>query len=217
MTHAVLLTGGGDFRDPWHPFRETAGRIASVLAEAGVRTSVVDTVRGFADAVAAGPTLVVVQASNDSAPSPGEAPVLEAIRAHLAAGRPLLAVHAAAILFPDRPEWERALGGRWVAGVSWHPELGPARVRLEPHPITAGLAEVEVVDERYTDLRVAPEVAVLAWHEERGARHPLAWAHEPGGARVVYDALGHDTRSYESPTRRALLAREVRWLLALAE
>lgn len=212
MTDAVLLTGGGDFRDPWHPFHDTAVRIVETLARVGVRTRVVDTARGFADAVPDA-ELVIVQASNDSTPTSGDGLVLDAVAAHLAADRPLLAVHAAAILFPDRPEWERLLGGRWVAGTSWHPELGLAHVRLEPHPTTIGLADVEAIDERYTALRVSPEVAVLAWHEEGEARHPLAWAHEHGGARVVYDALGHDTRSYDSPSRRALLEHEARWLL----
>ncbi|MBN9139464.1 MAG: ThuA domain-containing protein [Micrococcales bacterium] len=213
MTDAVLLTGGGDFSDPWHPFRETADRIAALLTEAGLPTRVVDSADDFAFAVAAGPPLAIVQASNAYAPTPGDLLVLDAVATQLRAGRPLLAVHAAACLFVDRPEWEAALGGRWVPELSWHPELGPAHVRLEPHPITAGLGDVEVTDERYTELRVSPAAEVLAWHEEGGRRHPLAWAHRVDGARVVYDGLGHDTRSYDSPSRRTLLEREVRWLL----
>lgn len=213
MADAVLLSGGGDFVDPWHPFAETAALIAEVLAELDVRTKVVDTAAAFAAALGSGARLAVVQASNDFAPTPHDGVVIDALATHLGAGRPLLAVHSAACLFVDRPEWERMLGGRWVPELSYHPELGPARASLAPHPITEGLAEVEVVDERYTALRVSPDAEVLAWHEEAGARHPLAWARH-GDARVVYDALGHDARSYESPTRRALLAAEVRWLLA---
>lgn len=213
MTDAVLLTGGGGFDDPWHPFRATAERVVEVLAEAGVRTRVVDTAAAFAAGLAEGAVLAVVQASNAYRPTRGDGEVLEALTEHLAAGRPLLGVHSAACLFVDRPEWERMLGGRWVPDESHHPELGPARVTLAPHPITEGLADIEVVDERYTALRVAPTVEVLACHEEEGARHPLAWAHRAGAARVVYDALGHDLRSYESPGRRALLAAEARWLL----
>ncbi|AYF98183.1 ThuA domain-containing protein [Protaetiibacter intestinalis] len=216
MTDAVLLTGGGDFDDPWHPFRATAARIAQVLDGLGVRTTIVDGAAGFADAVAAGPDLVVVQASNAYEPTSGDDLVLDAVAAHLAGGRPLLAVHSATCLFVDRPEWAATLGGRWVPEESYHPELGEAHVRLEPHPITAGLVDVEAVDERYTALSVSPEVGVLAWHEEAGARHPLAWTHRVGGANVVYDALGHDERSYDSPSRRALLEREVGWLLSPA-
>lgn len=214
MTDAILLAGGGDFTDPWHPFAETAACIADELGGLGVRTTIVDTAARFAAVLAAGTGLAVVQASNDFAPTDVDGTVIEAVAAHLACGRPLLAVHSAACAFVDRPEWERMLGGRWVQGVTSHPELGPATVRLAPHPITEGLADIEVVDERYTALRVSPEVEPLAWHEEAGERHTLAWAHRVGDARVVFDALGHDARSYESPTRRALLAAEARWLLA---
>jgi hypothetical protein len=35
----------------------------------------------------------------------------------------------------------------------------------------------------------------------------------PGPARVVYDGLGHDVRSYDSASRGELFRREVRWLL----
>lgn len=213
MTDAVLLSGGGDFADPWHPFRDTADRIAEVLGEAGVRTRVVDTADAFALAVADGVPLAIVQASNAYDPTPGDVVVLDAVATQLNAGRALLAVHAAACLFVDRPEWEQLLGGRWVPDRSHHPELGPAHVHVEPHPITAGIGRIEAVDERYTDLRISPEVEVLAWHDEGGGRHPVAWAHRVGPGRVVYDALGHDTRSYDSPSRRALLDGEVRWLL----
>jgi len=213
VTDAVLLTGGGDFRDPWHPFRETADRVAASLGVLGVRTTIVDTAAAFADALASTPDLAIVQASNAFEPTPHDDVVVNAVTAHVGAGRPLLGLHAAACLFVDRPEWEAVLGGRWVPDATYHPEFGPARVRIEPHPATAGLEAVDVTDERYTALRVSPRVDVLATHVEAGERHALAWAHRVGDARVVYDALGHDERSYESPARRALLTAEVRWLL----
>ena len=36
----------------------------------------------------------------------------------------------------------------------------------------------------------------------------------PGPGRVLYDALGHDLRSYDSSSRLTLFRREVRWLLS---
>jgi hypothetical protein len=48
-------------------------------------------------------------------------------------------------------------------------------------------------------------------HEQGGA-HPLIWARTIGDSRVVYDALGHDVRSYESPEHVELLGRVVSWL-----
>ena len=54
-------------------------------------------------------------------------------------------------------------------------------------------------------------VLVVADHE--GAAHPVVWV-APGPGRIVYDALGHDVRSYDSPSRVDLFRREVRWLLS---
>ena len=48
---------------------------------------------------------------------------------------------------------------------------------------------------------------------ENGARHRLLWTHDHGGTRVVYDALGHDERSYRSAPRRTLVSRAALWLL----
>src|SRR5699024_4475174 len=90
----------------------------------------------------------------------------------------------------------------------------PVEVSAEELPSTSGLTEqLSVVDERYCDLRVAGDVTVLVDQEEDGRRHPIVWARAAGGVRVVHDALGHDAAAYRSPDRRALLGREVDWLL----
>ena len=96
-----------------------------------------------------------------------------------------------------------------------HPDQGDARIEVDTdaHPIVAGVADFKVHDERYSWMRISPEVRGLAWHEHDGSRHPLLWTHDYGGARVVYDALGHDERSYRSAPRRALVSRAARWLL----
>jgi type 1 glutamine amidotransferase len=213
VARAVIFAGGGDYTDPWHPFGETAERLRTALELEGLSVAIVDTVEVLGTEVRDAELLVLNAGSGDEV-NALDAELLALVEAHLASGRPLLAVHAAASLFPELAAWEQLLGGRWVRGVSWHPPLGDAHLQLAPHPITAGLEGVTVVDERYTELRLAPTVTVLAWHEEGGARHPLAWVHEAHRVRVVYDALGHDARSYDSPDRRELLAREVRWLLA---
>ena len=113
------------------------------------------------------------------------------------------------------PEWENILGGIWVPGTTMHPDQGDAHIEVDTdaHPIVTGVADFEVNDERYSWMRVSPEVRGLAWHEHDGARHPLLWTHDYGGARVVYDALGHDERSYLSPARATLVSRSARWLL----
>jgi uncharacterized protein len=133
----------------------------------------------------------------------------------LAPAPPLLALHVSSTSLGWVPEWESILGGIWVPGTTMHPDLGDASIEVDTdtHPIVAGVADFEVHDERYSWMRVSPEVSGLAWHEHDGGRHPLLWTHEYGSARVVYDALGHDERSYLSAPRRTLVSRSARWLL----
>lgn len=217
MTSALIISGGRDYTDPWHPYAETSQRIAGILEAEDCTTLVTDRV---ADAAFHDADLLVINAWNHDRASDGDAGLRAGIAAHLGAGKPLLVVHCSAMLFSAPPEsawddWEEIVGALWVRGTSMHPEFGEAQVRVETdrHPIVAGVQDFTVLDERYSFLRVAPEVEPLAWHELDGGRHPLLWAHTYRDARVVYDALGHDTRSYDSPERRELLARSAAWLL----
>jgi len=134
---------------------------------------------------------------------------------YLASGRPLLAFHVSSTSFGYMPEWESILGGLWARGTTMHPPYSRAQVEVatDEHDIVAGIHDFEVDDERYTFMRVSPEVTQLAWHEHGGRHHPLLWAHEYGASRVVYDALGHDAASYDTQEHRALVANAAAWLL----
>ena len=96
-----------------------------------------------------------------------------------------------------------------------HPEqdLATILVGAGTHPIVRGLADFTVFDERYSYLHTNRDITVLCEHFTDGRLHPIVWARESGLARVVYDGLGHDTRSYESPGHVELLRRVVGWLL----
>lgn len=135
--------------------------------------------------------------------------------AYLATGRPLLAFHVSSTSFGYMPEWESILGGLWARGTTMHPPYSRAEVEVatDAHDIVAGIHDFEVDDERYTFMRVSPDVTQLAWHKHEGRRHPLLWTHEYGASRVVYDALGHDAASYDAPEHRAIVANAAAWLL----
>jgi type 1 glutamine amidotransferase len=145
-----------------------------------------------------------------------------AILAHVERGGPVLAVHTAPICFDDWPEWGDIVGAQWVWGTSNHPPLGLTQVRVNSgvHEIVDGAGDFEVVDEVYSHLDVRPDVKPLATGHHDGIDHPLLWARqvvspsgEGAGARVVYDALGHDERSLDHPVHRAIIRRAARWLL----
>jgi len=227
MTSALILSGAGRYADPWHPFAQTSACLAEILTGCGITVTIatdVDAAMTRLDGV----DLLVVNAGdpsrNDDLPGPDRpgpdrtARDLTAARAGFAAalqrGIKVLGTHTAAASLPDYPEWEAVLGGRWLSGRSMHPPIGPARITLHPdrHPVVAGLLDFDTVDERYSGLRVAADVVPLATHIHGGVEHPLLWARTAGASRVVYSALGHDARAYESCELAELLTRAVRWL-----
>ena len=129
---------------------------------------------------------------------------------HLDRGGGLLCMHSASICFDDWQGWPRVLGGSWTWPKSHHPPLGWTGVRVHgTHPVVEGLRDFDVVDEVYSDLDVLPDVEPLA----SANGQPLVWARPVRRGRVFYDALGHDTRSYDNEIHRTMLQRAAMWLL----
>lgn len=204
MTAIVVLTGIGVHADPWHALGATSEAIAGVLAAVGaVRVITTADPIGEAD-------LLVVNASGDLAePETDSSALVDAILGHADAGRPVLATHSSTLAFRDDARWAQLLGGRWVPGVSMHPQIGHALVQ------STGTALLEddfvLYDERYSHLE-SRDVELVAEHTEDGVVHPLVWLRS-GRSRIAYDALGHGVESYDSAEHRALLLRLARWAL----
>ena len=211
MARSLVLSGGGKFADPWHPFARTSARLADVLWSLGHQVEVTDFV---ADRVAdlSGFDLIVV---NAAAGPGGTAAARDGLRAALDRGVAVLAMHVGVCTLLRLPEWEAVTGAAWVPGRTAHPPLGPAHVHThqDRHPIVAPIADFGLVDERYTGLRLAGGIVPLASHRHGGRLYPLVWAREVGRSRVVADTLGHGVESYESPGHRRLLSRAVQWLM----
>lgn len=224
MSHALILSGSGRYADPWHPYADTSQRLADIVETAGLRC-VID---GDVDARMARlgsspPDLLVLNVGDPALNFPDEpAPEQEqqgrrGLLAYLQAGGPVLGVHSTVTSFRGIPEWRSILGGQWVRGQSFHPDYGPLTVTVhgDASPISAGAEDFTVDDELYSELSLEPDNLILAGHLSPSEETPLVWARTfgPRSARVVYDALGHDTAAYESPGHQALLARCVSWLV----
>jgi uncharacterized protein len=211
MTRSLILSGGGEYHDPWHPFAATSERLAGLLRALGHEVEVCELV-GDRVADLSGWDLVVVNAA--AGPPADNAAAADGLRAALGRGVGVLAVHVGATTLLGLPEWESVTGAAWVSGQSMHPKTGPCRITTYPgrHPICAPVADFDIVDERYSYLRTAPDVVPLAAHEHGGELHPLFWARDLGQSRVVTDALGHDERSYDSAAHCELISRAARWL-----
>lgn len=216
MTTALILSGDGRYADPWHDFARTSARLADLLTGCGLTVTIatdVDEAMSRLEAV----DLLVVNAG-DASRTDGVVPDLTKARAGftqaLERGIAVLGTHTAAASLTDYPQWEAVLGGRWLPDQSMHPPIGAARihVRADRHPLVSGLTDFDTFDERYSHLRVAADVVPLAVHILDGVEHPLFWARTHGTSRVVYSALGHDGRAYDSPELNDLLARATGWL-----
>ncbi|HXV94687.1 MAG TPA: ThuA domain-containing protein [Pseudonocardia sp.] len=233
---AVVLSGGLT-----HDFPATTGCLSAVLEAEGLTPEVHTRVDDALLALPGAALFVVnalrwtmtgeatparyreLAATEGASPSPA---ARDALAAHLRRGGGVLGMHTASICFDDWPGWGEVLGGAWVWGRSHHPPLGPpVRVRIAgEHEIVAGLDDFTVVDEVYGGLDLRPGLVPLVTARQPAGpdtgpdsipdtttAHPLLWAREHGGGRVVYDALGHHPPSYEVPEHREIVRRAVRW------
>ncbi len=218
----LLLSGGFS-----HPFHETTPALASLLGEVGVRSTITEDLEaGIAALAGGGFGMVTVNVLRWRMEAERYAPhraawgyslpraSRAALREFVEEGGALLAIHTAAVSFDDWPEWRELVGGVWDWSRSAHPPLGAMRVEVPPsdHPIVAGLGDFDIVDEAYGFLDLVPDVEPLALSSHGGADHPLLWARRFGRGRVLYDALGHDARSYAHPTHAEIVRRAARWL-----
>ncbi len=218
MTRALVIAGGGRFADPWHPFARTGALLAGILEGEGFDAELtLDPDDGFARL--ADVPLLVLDIGDPAAPDPERDPAIrDALTAHLERGGSVLSMHVTSTSLRFAPEWQRVVGGVWVYGTTMHPDFALSHVEVRPDAFGGELVEsvtdFDIEDEMYSYLAVDPMIEPLLVHRFEGAEHPLLWARRHGAARVVYDALGHDEHSYESPEHRAILRRAARWLSA---
>jgi len=215
MSKVLIVSGAGDYSDPWHPFPDTSERLAGILGSRYRVTLTTDVASVLADLTADEWDLVVLNFGSNGRELPTDGACVDGILHYVSAGGALLASHVVATAFPADPRWEEILGGRWVRGTTMHPPQGDAEIHILPtdHPVTRGLHDFVLHDERYSYLRVSPDVEVLATHEHDELEHPVIWAFQRPTSRVVYDGLGHDARSYDSAQHRDLVLNAAGWLL----
>ncbi len=155
----------------------------------------------------------------------GELPLSSAGKRNLLrfvrAGHGLVGFHSASDTFHSWPAYVRALGGEFAN----HPHRGVGRVIVEDrtHPATRRLPRAFRIDEEFYFFKTNPRrrAHVLARldvasfggsaHEDR----PIVWCRREGRGRVFYDALGHNSTTWQGSRQRDLLAGGVAWALAL--
>jgi type 1 glutamine amidotransferase len=143
----------------------------------------------------------------------------------LKAGKGLLILHHAIAAYPDWPEYEKILGGRYylqprtvvngaVKPRSRAREGAEILVHLADlaHPATRGLKDFEIHDETYFGYDVAPDSHLLLTTTNTNNAPSLAWSRSYEGARIIYCQLGHDHFAYENPNYRKFVAQAIKWV-----
>jgi type 1 glutamine amidotransferase len=161
---------------------------------------------------------------------------LDAIRAHLGAGRPLIGLRTASHAFAVRGADKEALAGQSERGewAGFDPEVlggnyrghhaaGPVtRIRPAPgaagHPVLDGVAADDFTSAAslYRVSPLATNAVPLLLGEIPGQPvEPVAWTHTwgPRAARVLYTSLGA-VEDFQEPRFRRLLVNAAAWALA---
>jgi len=138
----------------------------------------------------------------------------------------LVVLHHALVSYPQWPDYERIIGGRYqepdatkpgtvTEAVGWkHDEIIPVTVLATNHPVTAGLTNFTIYDEIYWGYRVGADVTPLISTTHPKSGKPLAWARTEGKSRVVFIQLGHGKEAFTDANYRKLLAQSIRWTAA---
>jgi type 1 glutamine amidotransferase len=90
---------------------------------------------------------------------------------------------------------------------------GAVDFTLRPHPLTAGLPPLHLVDETYWGLRGdEARLDLIASAPEEGAERPQLWTREQGGGRVFVSIPGHYNWTFDDPLFRVLALRGICWV-----
>jgi type 1 glutamine amidotransferase len=150
--------------------------------------------------------------------------MMDLIRAHLAAGKPLVGIRTASHAFDAKPaddqhaSWSRfdieILGANYQGHYGNVPPAGPETVirivsSAASHPVLTGVrpSDFRVTSHLYKYRNPAPTVTVLLEGrvEGRDEMEPVAWVNTAAGRRVFYVSLGNPEDFKLAPFRRLLL------------
>ncbi len=214
---ALIVWGGWDGHEP----DKVADLFAEILRAENFEVEVSNSLDSFADEekVLAQNLLVPVYTMSTIS-NEQFAPVQKAV-AELGIG--IAGCHGGMCdAFRNHTEWQFMTGSQWVAhpgndGVTYTVNINTAN----PHPITEGLSDFEVVSEQYY-LHVDPGVNVLATtqfplagvggpHVDNPCAMPQVYTKRYGAGRVFYNALGHHRVVLEAEVPRELMRRGFLW------
>lgn len=210
MRKALIAWGGWEGHEP----KQCAEIVASMLAEDGFATEMVEGTSAFADAGLAELSLIVPVITQSKIENAELSNLCKAVESGVGLG----GFHGGmGDSFRDKIAYHFMVGGQWVA----HPgDIIDYRVDVTApgDPIMAGIESFDYCSEQYF-MHVDPGNQVLAtttfdgthapWL--KGTVMPVVWKRHHGAGRVFYSALGHVAREFEVPEMAAILRRGLNW------
>lgn len=138
-------------------------------------------------------------------------------------GTGLVVLHHALVSYPDWPEYEQLIGGRYPKPPEGEPQVTskvgyqhnieiPIQIADTAHPITTGLKDFMIRDEIYWGFRVGADVHPLLKTTHPKSGSTLMWTRTQGASRVVYLQSGHGSTAYSNETYRTLVERSIAWV-----
>lgn len=214
---ALIVWGGWDGHEP----EKVARLFEGILLGEGFTVEVSDTLDAFADEdkVRSMSLLVPIYTMSTIAAEQRN-PILKAVAED---GVGIAGCHGGMCdSFRTDTEWQFMTGGQWVA----HPGNDGTRYMFNinhenPHPITDGIPDFEVVSEQYY-LHTDPGNNVLATtdfplagvdgpHVANHCKMPQVWTKMYGAGRVFYNALGHHADVLEAKYPHEMMRRGFLW------
>ena len=223
---ALVVRGGWDGHQPV----EATNLFIPHLEANGFTVRVADSPKPYADADAMADVDLVVQCMTMSTIEPDE---LAGLRAAVRGGTGLAGWHGGiADSYRNDSDYLHLIGGQFACHPGKHPdeltgeqsdnyvahrvEMGPA---AKDHPITAGLADFDLVTEQYwvladdyIDVLATTTQAVRDWDPwNRPVTSPAIWTRQWGAGRIFVATPGHRVEVLEHPTVRTVIERGLLW------
>jgi len=137
-------------------------------------------------------------------------------------GKAMIFLHHSLVSYQNWPEFVRIVGGQYhthpvvVRGDTLKANYGhdvtiPVTVSDKLHPVTRGIPDFQIVDERYGGVEILVSVKPLLSTKHPKSMRDLAWIHHYGNSDVIYIQLGHGPSAFANPNYRKLIQQAIAW------
>jgi type 1 glutamine amidotransferase len=137
-------------------------------------------------------------------------------------GKAMIFLHHSLVSYQDWPEYVRIVGGQYhthpvvVRGDTLranyeHDVTLPVMVSDKRHPVTRGIPDFQIVDERYGECEIKVSVKPLLSTTHSKSMRNLAWIHHYGNSDVIYIQLGHGPTAFANANYRKLIQQAIAW------